>query len=212
MSRGLLVGLMAIGINAAALVSAPAQPINGTQAATAVPDANALSGRIRAYHRGPGSWRGSGPPPPGYCGTMRAGEAVLGARAPGKRCDRQPSVWLGAQSAKSGRPAQRRARRGGGGQSRSRLPLRRIPLPGGNAGISCARHRDQGNRPKGACLPPAGGCAIVVVQRASNVHVELPATLMAIEAVPGWPGRYCSKISPAGNVGQQDQWRVDHSA
>jgi hypothetical protein len=77
MSRGLLVGLMAIGINAAALVSAPAQPINGTQAATAVPDANALSGRIRAYHRGPGSWRGSGPPPPGYCGTMRAGEAVL---------------------------------------------------------------------------------------------------------------------------------------
>jgi hypothetical protein len=77
MSHRLLLGFVAIGINAAALVSAPAQSINRTQAATAVHDANALSGRIRAYHRGPGSWQGSGPPPPSYCGTMRAGEAVL---------------------------------------------------------------------------------------------------------------------------------------
>jgi hypothetical protein len=74
--RLLLLGLIAIGINAAALVGAPAQAISRTQA-TAVHDANALTGRIRAYHRGPGSWRGSGPPPPSYCGTMRAGEAVL---------------------------------------------------------------------------------------------------------------------------------------
>jgi hypothetical protein len=77
MSHRLLLGFVAIGINMAALVSASAQPINRTQAATAVHDANALSGRIRAYHRGPGSWRGSGPPPPGYCGTMSAGEMVL---------------------------------------------------------------------------------------------------------------------------------------
>jgi len=77
MSHRLLLGLIAIGINTAALVGASAQPIKRTQVATAVHDANALSGRIRAYHRGPGSWRGIGPPPPSYCGTMRAGEAVL---------------------------------------------------------------------------------------------------------------------------------------
>jgi hypothetical protein len=77
MSRRLLLGFVAIGINAAAVASAHAQPITGAGAATAVHDANALSGRIRAYHRGPGSWQSSGPPPPGYCGTMRAGEAVL---------------------------------------------------------------------------------------------------------------------------------------
>jgi len=78
MSRRLLLGFVAIGINAAALVSAPAQPVSGTQnAATAVHNANALTARIRAYHRGPGSWRSAGPPPPGYCGTMSAGEAVL---------------------------------------------------------------------------------------------------------------------------------------
>jgi hypothetical protein len=78
MSHRLLLGLVAIGINAAALVSAPAQPINRTQnVASAVHEANALTARIRAYHRGPESWRSAGPPPPGYCGTMSAGEAVL---------------------------------------------------------------------------------------------------------------------------------------
>jgi hypothetical protein len=77
MSHRLLVGFIAIGINAAALVSAPAQPITTRGAATAVHDANALTGRIRAYHRGPGAWRGAGPPPPGYCSTMSAGEFVL---------------------------------------------------------------------------------------------------------------------------------------
>jgi hypothetical protein len=75
--RLLLLGLVAIGINAAAPVTAPAQPITGAGAAKTVHDANALTARIRAYHRGPGTWRGSGPPPPGYCGTMSAGEAVL---------------------------------------------------------------------------------------------------------------------------------------
>ena len=77
MSHRLLMGLVAIGINAAALASAPAQPISTPQSGTAVHDANALAARIRAYHRGPGSWWGSGPPPPGYCGTMSAGELVL---------------------------------------------------------------------------------------------------------------------------------------
>src|SRR5262245_66519195 len=75
--RLLLLGLVVIGINAAA-VSAPAQPIDRTQnAAAAVHDANALAARIRAYHRGPGSWRSAGPPPAGYCATMSAGEMVL---------------------------------------------------------------------------------------------------------------------------------------
>jgi len=74
----LLLGLVAIGINVAALVSAPAQPINRTQnAATTVHEANALAARIRAYHSGPGTWRSAGPPPPGYCATMSAGEMVL---------------------------------------------------------------------------------------------------------------------------------------
>src|SRR5262245_5143071 len=76
--RMLLLGLVAIGINVAALVSAPAQPINRTQnAATTVHEANALAARIRAYHSGPGTWRSAGPPPPGYCATMSAGEMVL---------------------------------------------------------------------------------------------------------------------------------------
>ena len=39
--------------------------------------ASALAERIRAYHRGPGRWMGYTPVPPGYCGTMREGEAVL---------------------------------------------------------------------------------------------------------------------------------------
>ena len=78
MLHRLLVGFVAIAINAVALVSAPAQPIYRTQnAATVVREANALSARIRAYHRGPGSWRGVGPVPPSYCATLRAGEAAL---------------------------------------------------------------------------------------------------------------------------------------
>src|SRR5262245_16992482 len=76
--RLLLTGLVGIGINAVAPVSAPAQPINRTQnAATTVQEANALTARIRAYHSGPGTWRSAGPPPPGYCATMSAGEIVL---------------------------------------------------------------------------------------------------------------------------------------
>src|SRR5262245_9869980 len=80
MSYRLLVGLVALCINASALVSAPAQPVNRTQdAATVVHGASALTARSRAYHRGPGSWRGAGPPPPGYCATMSAGEFAFQA-------------------------------------------------------------------------------------------------------------------------------------
>ena len=75
--RLLLLGLVAIGINVAAPVTAPAQPITGAGAAKTVHDANALTARIRAYHRGPGTWWGSGAPPPSYCGTMSTGEMVL---------------------------------------------------------------------------------------------------------------------------------------
>ena len=75
--RFLLLGLVAFGISAVAPVMAPAQPIIGAGAVNTVREATALAGRIQAYHRGPGSWVGSGPPPPGYCSTMSAGEFVL---------------------------------------------------------------------------------------------------------------------------------------
>ena len=61
----------------ATIVSAAAQPFTGGDASRVIRAANALSARIAAYHRGPGSWTGSTPVPPGYCGTMREGEAVL---------------------------------------------------------------------------------------------------------------------------------------
>ena len=77
MRRFLLLGLAVLCINAAAPVTAPAQPITGAGGVNTVRDASALAARIRAYHRGPGSWVGSGPPPPGYCSTMSAGEFVL---------------------------------------------------------------------------------------------------------------------------------------
>jgi hypothetical protein len=70
-------GLVAIGVAAATAASAVAQPFTERVAAGAIRDANALSSRIRAYHRGPGSWTGLTPVPGSYCPTMRAGEAVL---------------------------------------------------------------------------------------------------------------------------------------
>ena len=62
---------------AATIVSAAAQPFMGSEASRVIRAASALSARIAAYHRGPGSWTGYTPVPPGYCGTMREGEAVL---------------------------------------------------------------------------------------------------------------------------------------
>lgn len=62
---------------AATIVSAAAQQFMGSEASRVIRAASALSARIAAYHRGPGSWTGYTPVPPGYCGTMREGEAVL---------------------------------------------------------------------------------------------------------------------------------------
>src|SRR2546427_6443920 len=73
----LLAGLVAIGVAATAMASAVAQPFTERAAAGAIGHAYALSSRIRAYHRGPGSWTGLTPVPASYCPTMRAGEAVV---------------------------------------------------------------------------------------------------------------------------------------
>jgi len=75
--RLLALALVALAVAAATTVSAPAQSLVGREAGGTIRAANALSPRIRAYHRGPASWRGTTPVPPGYCGTMREGEAVL---------------------------------------------------------------------------------------------------------------------------------------
>src|SRR5262249_59644634 len=80
--RLLLSGLVAIGVGAAAMPSARAQRFTEAAAAGAIGDANALSGRIRAYHRGPGRWTGLTPVPGSYCPTMRAGGAVGEGPAP----------------------------------------------------------------------------------------------------------------------------------
>ena len=77
MRRSLSFGLVTLVFVAATIVSAAAQPFMGSEASRVIRAANVLSARIAAYHRGPGSWTGYTPVPPGYCGTMREGEAVL---------------------------------------------------------------------------------------------------------------------------------------
>jgi hypothetical protein len=74
--RLLSLGLVALAL-AAATASASAQSFVGREAGGTMRAASALAERIRAYHRGPGRWMGYTPVPPGYCGTMREGEAVL---------------------------------------------------------------------------------------------------------------------------------------
>jgi len=71
--RLLLSGIVTIGIAAAAIASAAAQPFLETGVSSAIARASALAARIHAFHR----WTGSTPPPAGYCPTMRAGEAVM---------------------------------------------------------------------------------------------------------------------------------------
>src|SRR5689334_23192487 len=71
-----LVALVAFGAAATMTKSVPAQPFAGAVGNT-IAAANALAARIRAYHRGPGAWRGLTPPPVSYCDTMREGEAVM---------------------------------------------------------------------------------------------------------------------------------------
>ena len=63
--RLLALALVALAVAAATTVSAPAQSLVGREAGGTIRAANALSARIRAYHRGPASWRGTTPVPPG---------------------------------------------------------------------------------------------------------------------------------------------------
>ena len=70
--RSLLAGVIALGLAAISPAGAVAQPVESLIAA-----ANRLSAQIASYHRGPGAWRGTTPPPPSYCPTMREGEVVL---------------------------------------------------------------------------------------------------------------------------------------
>ena len=70
--RLLPLALVALGLTAP-MASAAAQPFTERAAARAISAANALSARIRSYHR----WQGLTPPPGSYCATMREGEAVL---------------------------------------------------------------------------------------------------------------------------------------
>jgi hypothetical protein len=99
--RLLSLGLVALTV-AAATASASAQPSVGRDAGGTMRAASALAERIRAYHRGPGRWTGYSPVPPGYCGTMRQGEAVLkelSRLASRALLYRQPGVALELQAA-----------------------------------------------------------------------------------------------------------------
>jgi hypothetical protein len=75
--RLLPIGFVALAVTAATITSAAAQPVVVSQAGATIRAANALAGRIAAYHRGPGLWTGSTPVPAAYCPTMREGEAVM---------------------------------------------------------------------------------------------------------------------------------------
>jgi hypothetical protein len=100
--RWLLSGFIALAVAEATIASAAAQPFTEVGAANAIRDANALSGRIRGYHRGPGAWTGLPPPPASYCPTMREGEAVqkeLARLASLAILYRQPGLALRLQSA-----------------------------------------------------------------------------------------------------------------
>jgi hypothetical protein len=99
--RLLLSGLAALAVAATAMPSAQAQPFTEGAAAALIRDANALAAQIRGFLR----WQGLTPPPPGYCDTMREGEAVqkqvarLASRA---ILYRQPGLALRLQRAGDG--------------------------------------------------------------------------------------------------------------
>jgi len=160
--RLLSLAFVTLGLTAP-MASVGAQPFTPGAAASAISAANALSARIRSYHR----WQGLTPPPASYCATMREGEA----RQPSHPL---PGARLGVELATGGRPAQRRARRRGGDQSAGRYALHALPLSGTSA-VSGARARAQDRRRKGACLSQAGGCASRVVRSAPIADAEMPA-------------------------------------
>jgi hypothetical protein len=70
--RLLSLAFVTLGLTAP-MASVAAQPFTQGAAGSAISAANALSARIRSYHR----WQGLTPPPASYCATMREGEAVL---------------------------------------------------------------------------------------------------------------------------------------
>jgi hypothetical protein len=99
--RWRLSGLVALA--AAAMVSASA--VAQRDVGSLIGQANALRARIHSFHAGPGRWLGTTPPPPDYCRTMRAGEAVLKelAELSSKAIlYRQPGVALSLQRAADG--------------------------------------------------------------------------------------------------------------
>src|SRR5882724_11195896 len=75
--RWLWSGFAALAVAATAITSTAAQPFTEGAAAAAIGEAASLAARIRGFHR----WQGLTPPPPGYCDTMREGEAVQKAIA-----------------------------------------------------------------------------------------------------------------------------------
>jgi hypothetical protein len=99
--RWLVLALVALAVTTTTLSGASAQPIMA-EAGRAIQDAYNLSARIACYHRGPGRWTGTTPPPPGYCDTMRAGEMVvkeLAHLASKALLYRQPGLVLRLQAA-----------------------------------------------------------------------------------------------------------------
>ena len=148
----------------------------GGEASRVIRAANALSARIAAYHRGPGSWTGYAPVPPGYCGTMREGEAVmkeLARLASRAILYRLPGLALDLQAA---------GNRLGDALDEEEMinlvagySLHCLSLPGGRPALSRARNRALYRRGTDAYLPRASGCAASVVRRAANIDAAMSA-------------------------------------
>src|SRR5262249_62101472 len=73
--RLLPLAFVTLGLTAP-MASVAAQPFTQGAAGSAISAANALSARIRGYHR----WQGLTQPPAGCCATMREGEGELQQR------------------------------------------------------------------------------------------------------------------------------------
>ena len=109
--RLLLSGIVAIGIAASTIVSAPAQTFTGASASSTIGQAYVLAARIRGFHR----WTGATAPPASYCPTMRAGEAIMVelARLANRTIRyRQPGLALELQRAATGSAMSSTNRRG----------------------------------------------------------------------------------------------------
>ena len=153
------------------IASVAAQPFTQGAAASAISAANALSARIRGYHR----WQGLTPPPASYCATMREGEAVLkqlSRLASRAILYRAPGLALSLQQA--GDRLSDELDEEEEVNSQSGIQLHALPLSGTGA-VSAARARAQDPRRKGAFLSQASGCGSRVVRRAPRADAEVPA-------------------------------------